>query len=170
MRELEFEDFEKLLIISADLDAELIKAGDIIYRVGKKSALAVSVRDAAKMDMERVYAEVYLKIRRLPAEKKLTENEVDAEVKLSREYRSAQESYILRKRLSDEWQALCNGFDKRSFALTGLCNRDNKEQYITGRTSVIDRDARNERASSVRDDAGAQREAGGLQRRSRIKG
>lgn len=168
MRELEFEDFEKLLLISADLDAELIKAGDIIYRVGKKAALALSVRDSAKMEMERVYAEVYMKVRRLPAEKKLTGDEVDAEVKLSQAYCDAQEEYIVAKRLSDEWQALCNGFDKRSFALTSLCNRDNKEQYITGRTSVMDRPARDDRASSVRSEAGALREAGGLQRRKRI--
>jgi len=123
-------DFDGCLLIDENnLDQELIRQPATLQEISMAYAEAVSMRDTAKQDVERVYASVSLQTREdlLSYGKKVTEDTVLQTTLSTAEYREAQDIYLDAKLNCDEWAGLKDAFIQRSFML-----RDLVSLYISG--------------------------------------
>ena len=155
------EELERGLRISRDdLDGALIEQPDIFHRVSTELALAISVRDAAKLERDQVQAELDMELREkfARAETKITE------VALSRELETMPRMVTLRKdlgRLSalvDRWSALKESYNQRGYALKELVNLYVVGYFTTSSGGAARSHAVEGKAEDIRRRAGEQRQ------------
>ena len=120
---------QQIQIDRDDLDTELVRQPSLFLEVSQKYVQAVSVRDAAKENVDVARAKVELKIRRRAEEqeRKLTESTVKAEVEVHSMYREAVDAYLQAKERADRWLATKEAFSQRAFILKDLCGL-----YVSG--------------------------------------
>lgn len=116
----ELEQFLKINM--SELDNDLIQQPELLRQVSEAYALAVSRRDAAKEELERVNAELYSTIRSQAEEegRKITEKAIDSEITQSPEHQRAHREWLDRKLEADQWSALKDSFYQRSHMLRDL--------------------------------------------------
>ena len=127
---ISFQDFQELLRIDRDaLDEALIRQPELFLAVSKKYVTNVSYRDELKEDIDRVRAEVTMKIRLRAARvgEKITDKTVEASVETDERYQDSVKKYLSAKKMADEWLALKEAFTQRSYVLKDLASL-----YIAG--------------------------------------
>lgn len=127
-----------------DIDGELVRKGEIVWRVGRNAALAGADRDAAKDFVAQVEADVLLIEREfaLKHNAKASVAEVQAYVSTNKKVLEAKKDYIYFRRVAAEYDALLDAFTKRSFALNKLADMKVAEYYNHDTAHTDKRDAR----------------------------
>ncbi len=138
------EQYAKLLQIDKnDLDEALISQAIVYYRVGEAYATALSYRDYAKSNIDKVRADSDRLIRRRAVEEneKVTEAQVANRILDDLLYQQAVVDYIEWKTVADKWAALRDSFERRCYAL-----RDMVHLWISG--YYVDTVNRNDKAEA----------------------
>jgi len=120
----ELGDLEKhILIDKNDLDDELVHQPEIYFHACEGYALAVSERDAAKLDQEKMAAQVSVDCReKLEADgKRATEALVSSCVLLDDRMIAAKQAYLAAKLEADLWSAQKDAYSQRGYMLRDLC-------------------------------------------------
>lgn len=143
--------FESALIIDRDsLDDALIEQPDLYYRVARRLSDAISNRDLAKFDVEKMTADVAKSVRKelSAGQNKATEAMVAEHVAREPALTSAQHDLLDAKRAVDRWQALLGSVEQRSHVLRELTSL-----YIAGyfgtKTSTARREALDRRTGQA---------------------
>lgn len=112
----------KLAIDEHALDVALRDHPDTFYRVAMELALAVSLRDEAKQDLEEVEAEVDMELRKDAATigAKTTEKEIESNKKVDKNVRAATDRFMEARYNAAKWTALKDAFEQKSYALSKL--------------------------------------------------
>jgi hypothetical protein len=131
-----------------DLDVEIISQANYYWHAAGGYALAVSLRDKAKNDLEVAEAELNLLFRR-EATDKTTEPQLKAMVTASDLRLELFDKYIAAKLMADRWLALRDSFTARGYALRDL-DQDRRANYFGER--AIPASDRNEAEKRFRDD------------------
>lgn len=110
---------EKLEIDKFDLDNELVQQPEYYHEVSENYALSMSLRDEAKDDMEKIWAEKDKEIREDAAAEgnKITENQISNQIKMDDDYITAQKYYIKAREATNKWSALKDSFHQRAHAM-----------------------------------------------------
>ena len=113
---------EALLIDKLNLDTCLIEQCSVYYKVGIGYADAVSYRDQAKSELDKVKAECDKFIRQdaAMANERITEAQVAAKILEETEYQIALGEFLEWKMLTDKWTALKESFGQRAYILRDL--------------------------------------------------
>lgn len=123
MSTTELESQRGYLIIDRDnLDQCLMEQPEVYYHVAKAFAQAVSERDACKLNVEECLAKLDQELRSeaLRLDEKLTETAIQNRLKTLPAIKSLRQSYMDRCKEADDWQALKEAFQQRSFMLREL--------------------------------------------------
>lgn len=129
----------RIRIDQHDLDNEFVSQTNDFYHASTGHALAISLRDQAKNDLEVAEAEIYLMFRS-EAKEKPTEAQLDAMVK-SHEVRSQYfDRYLTAKLLADRWSSLKDSFIQKGHALRELAELY-KLSYFGERTGASSTEA-----------------------------
>ena len=110
---------EKVKIDQDNLHVEIITQTNDYYHAATGFAMAVSLRDEAKNNLEIAEAELYLTFRR-EAVDKITEAQLDAMIKANEIRQEFFEKYLSAKQLSDRWLSLRDSFTQKGHALREL--------------------------------------------------
>jgi hypothetical protein len=112
---------EKIKIDQDNLDVELVTQTNDYYHASRGHALAVSLRDQAKNNLDVAEAELYLMFRREAGDRvKLTEAQLDATVKSNEIRQEYFTKYLETKLLADKWLSLRDSFIQKGHALREL--------------------------------------------------
>lgn len=130
----------KLRIDPDDMDVELITQPNDFYHAATGVAMAISLRDEAKNDLDVAESELYLMFRR-DAVEKLTEAQLDAMVK-SHELRAEYfDKYLEAKQWADHWLALRDSFTQKGHALRELAELHKLNYFGERSTNPVSVDA-----------------------------
>lgn len=134
-----------LMIDPDDLDTCLIEQAQLYHNVADAYELAIADRDAIKLELEELEAELDEGVRRKAArdEEKLTEGQIKAKLRTMPRISDMHHKYLTAKGLAGRWSALKESFDKRSFMLTKLVDRQIAQLNRLG----IDRGMSNNKAA-----------------------
>lgn len=104
------------------LDDCLIEQPEVYYHVSEGVTLAVEARDAAKLDLDELMAKKDQEIRTKAAvdEEKLTETAIQNKLRGLPEIQEAQQDLLTTRKAADDWLALKEAFQQRSFMLREL--------------------------------------------------
>lgn len=113
---------DKIKINPNELDTEFVAQPNDFYHAATGCAMAISLRDKSKNDLEVAEAELYLTFRREASEaaERLTETHLDSLVtghEIRQEYF---DRYLDAKQLADQWIALRDSFTQKGHALREL--------------------------------------------------
>lgn len=113
---------ELLQIDKNDLDNALIEQSSIYYRVGEAYATAISYRDYAKSNIDKVRADTDRLVRRKAQEEseRVTEAQVANRILDDVLYQKAVDDHLEWKTVADKWSALRDSFERRAYALRDL--------------------------------------------------
>lgn len=123
------EDFQKLLAIDPDnLMDDLVRHAELCWEVGERAVAAVAERDAAKLSVEQLEAELdgVHRPRLAKLHDKVTEAMVKSAIKDDDKLAKAQDEYLASKVAADEWNKMDAAFHTRSGMLrlvTGVALR-----------------------------------------------
>lgn len=119
---MELDDYRKMLKIDRhNLDEELIQQASHFMGVAEAFALAVSKREFAKEEVNRVAARLYVRFRKNQAEgEKVTEAQINAKISKHEDHIAARDGYKQASEDADRWLALKEAFHQRSFMLREL--------------------------------------------------
>lgn len=147
-----------LRIDKHNLDKAIEEQAEMFYFVAEGSALAGSVRDQIKYELDTLISDTYLTTRLVAAEqgRKITETLLEQEVAQDKEVQKMKEKYLDVKAEAETWLAL-----KESFAQRGYMLRELASLYVsgyfaeisvksTGNTEELQNQARRERMSARR--------------------
>lgn len=126
MEELTLDEARRALAIDLDdLDQCLIEQAELYYHVADRYERAIARRDAVKLELEELEAELDESVRRKANkdEEKLTEGQIKARLRTMPRVSALHNKYLEAKGTAGRWSALKEGFDKRSFMLTKLVDR-----------------------------------------------
>lgn len=118
-------ELEKAMAIDPHaLDEALIRQPDAFYRVSQRLALLISRRDAAKQDLQEIEAEADRDIRKAASrnEEKLSEVNIKSMIRLDRDVKEGERTLLDLNAAVNQWQALKEGFQQRSYVLKDLVN------------------------------------------------
>lgn len=101
-----------------ELDTEFISQPNDYYHAATGFAMAVSLRDQAKNNLDVAEAELYLHFRR--NSEKLTEANLKAMVEADDDRHEYLDQYMQAKLLADKWLALRDSFTQKGHALREL--------------------------------------------------
>lgn len=112
----------KLAIDPDSLSECLVEQPDLYYHVSMETAVAVSERDAAKLALDVVEAEIDQHLRRKAADdgEKVTESLIQKRLELASEVIDANNNLLDNRLTADKWLALKESFQQRSFMLREL--------------------------------------------------
>ncbi len=112
----------QLQIDKDDLDTCLVEQPDLYYHVAENYVNAVARRDAVKLSIEQVTAELGEQMRKAAAarEEKLTESAITRKIADTPRLQEMEEQYLSLRLEADKWQALKEAFQQRSFMLREL--------------------------------------------------
>lgn len=129
--------------ISDDLDVEFVTQPNDFYHAAIGFALAISLRDKAKNDLEVAESELYLMFRReaSSATTRPTEAQLDAMVKSNEVRLEYFETYLTTKQLADRWMALRDSFIQKGHALRELAELHKLNYFGERTTSAASEDA-----------------------------
>jgi len=104
------------------LDRELIQLPDLFHQVAREVAMAISRRDRARDEREKVRAKAYGRVRaKLDREgAKVTEALLGNQLALDSEVQTAERAVRDTSEEAGLWEALQSSWDKRSYALKDL--------------------------------------------------
>lgn len=104
------------------LDAALVEQPDLYYYVAENYVNAVARRDAVKLSIEQVTAELGEQMRKAAAAKdeKLTEAAITRKLADTPRLQEMEEQYLSLRLEADKWQALKDAYQQRSFMLREL--------------------------------------------------
>jgi hypothetical protein len=107
-----------------DLDTELIRQAQLYGHVGTLYAFAVATRDKKKHDLEVLEAKLDRDVRdQLESDgERVTENKVEAAIKLEPSHQRAYGEYLDARHYADEWEALKDAYRQRSYMLREIVN------------------------------------------------
>lgn len=111
-----------LAIDKDDLDTCLMEQPESYYHVSEAYVNAVALRDATKLELEEVTAKEDQAIRAsaLATERKLTETAVQNELRTLPSIMALNRKLLDQRAAADNWQALKESFQQRSFMLREL--------------------------------------------------
>lgn len=115
--------YKKYLAIDRDgLDDCLIKQPELFYHVSEQYTLAVGRRDAAKLELEKVEAEISQSIREnaLKREEKVTEAGIAEKITIAPRVYTLRFDLLQLKGEVDKWLAMKEAYQQRSFMLREL--------------------------------------------------
>lgn len=138
-----FNKFEKELVIDKDnLDVICQIHPEIFYQISKFYIEAVSIRDSAKANLEKIEAQVSLSIRSAleKAGEKATEGKVASLVQIDDMKISAVETYLNTKAEADLWQVLKDSYLQRASMIKILADLYGQGYFTT--TSLTSSDAK----------------------------
>lgn len=117
MAEKTLEDYQQLLAIDPEnLMEELIHHAEHCWEVGERATQAVAERDAAKLAVEQLEAELdsVHRAKLAKAQDKVTEAMVKASIKDDPKMAAAQDEYLTSKLAADQWNKMDASFHTRS--------------------------------------------------------
>lgn len=143
---------ELLQIDKNDLDTSLTEQSTVYYRVGEAYATAMSHRDYAKSNIDKVKADTdkYIRRRALEENEKVTEAQVANRILDDLNYQQAVIEHLEWKTVSDKWSALRDAFERRCYALRDLCTLWISGYYVDTVNRNDKVEARDRIASSAR--------------------
>lgn len=111
-----------LAIDRTDLDRCLMEQPEVYYHVSRAFTQAVAERDAFKLTLEERQAQADQDIRAaaLRNDEKLTEASIQNKLKTMPEIQELRHEYMDKCKEADDWQALKEAFQQRSFMLREL--------------------------------------------------
>lgn len=114
---------EFILIDKHNLDSAIVDQMRVYNYVGMEYANAVSYRDQAKFELDKVKAECDKFIRQdaALANERITEAQVAAKILEELTYQKANDEFLEWKMVTDKWTALKESFTQRSYMLRELC-------------------------------------------------
>lgn len=141
-----------LQIDKLNLDTCLIEQCSVYYNVGVAFANALSERDYAKAELERVKAETdkIVRLQMTTENERITEAQVANRILEDAEYRASNSNYLEWKMIADKWQALKDSFGQRAYALRDLCQLWISNYYADSAVQVETSEARDRLASDAR--------------------
>jgi hypothetical protein len=115
---------EKLLINEHSLEVELRDLPKLVDDIGQEHVLVIADRDEAKQELDEVEAKVDAEIRRDAslADEKITNPEVESQKKLNPKVKAANKKFLDLKLEASQWGVLKEAVEKRSYALSKLCD------------------------------------------------
>lgn len=158
-QELTVKDFRSYLRIDADgLDECLMEQPDLYYQVAENYARVVAERDAAKLNVDELSAQLDQKYRAeaVESDTKITEAQMQNKVRSAKPMMEAQRELATLKLDADSWAAMKEAFSQRSFMLRELVSLHiaRLRELSMERSSGVDR---NQLADTHREVAGRQR-------------
>jgi len=158
---------EALLKIDPDaLDEALINQPMFFYQVGHQHAMAISIRDAAKQDLDKTDADLGLIVRHHLEEAggKVTESLVASKVLLHERHTAAVEAYLTAKNNAEVWGAAKDATMQRSYVLKDLA-----ALYVAGYYGATDAVNASERQRALAGDAKSMEERQNTVLRKKIR-
>jgi hypothetical protein len=152
-----------LAIDRDDLDTCLMRQPEVYYGVAQNVALSNAERDACKLDLEELQAQLDQDIRAeaLRKDEKLTETSLQNRLKTLPKMQDIQREFLKKRQEAESWQVLKEAFQQRSFMLRELV-----ALYIAQRhDAAMEGGAGQARASLTADKADQNRAAAGAIRR-----
>lgn len=127
---------EKLLINEHGLEIELRNLPKLVDDIGQEHVLVIADRDEAKQELDEIEAKVDAEIRRdaAIADEKITNPEVESQKKLNPKVKAANKKFLDLKLEASQWGVLKEAVEKRSYALSKLC-----DLYIANYYSEIEK-------------------------------
>ena len=127
---------EKLLINEHSLETELRDLPKLVDDIGQEHVLVIADRDEAKQELDEIEAKVDAEIRRdaAIADEKITNPEVESQKKLNPKVKAANKKFLDLKLEASQWGVLKEAVEKRSYALSKLC-----DLYIANYYSEIEK-------------------------------
>jgi hypothetical protein len=160
------EQYHKYLAIDKDdLDRCLMEQPETYYHVSSAFALANADRDACKLDLEELQAQLDQDIRAeaLRKDEKLTETSLQNRLKTLPKMQDIQRVFLKKRQEAESWQVLKEAFQQRSFMLRELV-----ALFIAQRHDLaLEGGLGQARASLTDDKADQNRAAAGALRRQR---
>jgi len=125
---------EFLAIERDNLDACLVEQPEVYYRVAQAFSIAVAERDAVKLDLEEARAELDIQFRKqaAEAEEKMTEASLQQKLRVAPKMQKLERDFLQVKAIADDWQALKESFQQRSFMLRELVALQISQRYDEG--------------------------------------
>lgn len=144
---------DDLKIDKLDLDTELINQPSLFFKVGKFYAESISVRDEAKLNRDREQAELDRLVRQEAHEsnEKITETQVLSRIKENPSYDVFQARVFKLTEIADQWAALKESYQQRSYALGHLVNLFQSNYYTDSFAGVERNESRDRKASTARE-------------------
>lgn len=95
---------------------------DLFYQVASEQALALSIRDEVKQDLEELEAEVDIELRKDAATsgEKTTETQIQSNKKVDKRVKAMNDKFLEKRHLAERWKVLRDAYEQRSFALSRL--------------------------------------------------
>lgn len=139
-------DFEPALIIDKhNLDEEIERQADLVYRVSQQVTLAISRRDEAKADLLEVEGRIEVAIRKNAGEGRTTDKQVEARRNKHPKVVAARKAVIKANYELGKWNDIKEGLVNRGFAMRNLVDLYVNEYYaakgISGRGDMKEIDA-----------------------------
>lgn len=127
---------QKLLINEHALEIELRELPKLVDDIGQAHVLVISDRDEAKQELDEIEARVDAEIRKdaALADEKVTNPEVESQKKLNPKVKAANKKFLDLKLEAAQWGVLKEAVEKRSYALSKLC-----DLYISNYYSEIEK-------------------------------
>ena len=122
---MDINDLKKRLVITNNLDMELIEQPMVFFEVADAHAMAVAERDTAEEALARVDAEQDAIIRAYP--EKTTEAAIKNKILLSEEHIEAVGVYLEKKKMAARLEGLRKAFEQRSPHIRDACRRAESE-------------------------------------------
>lgn len=140
-----------------DMDTMLTRQHVLYGDAFEEHALAVSRRDMAKNDMERVYSETYLTLRKKSFKDKPSETTLKHMVETDDDYLAAQAEYFKMKKSADRWEAIVISFKDRSYMLREYSNRQVTLNFMDTSGGKTRHEAAGRVAEGIKAEAGKKR-------------
>lgn len=133
---------ERLIIDKNNLDNEVVQQPELYRKAGRAAAMAASVRDLAKYEMEAACAEADARIRAAMGREgeKVTEALVKARVLLDKTYRAAQRRYLDARLAADNAEVDKESFAQRAWMMKEIVSLHNANYYADATITATARD------------------------------
>jgi hypothetical protein len=125
---------KKIMIDPDDLDVELVSQSNNYWHAAAGFAMALSLRDKAKNNLDVAEAELNLHFRQKATDKP-TEAQLKAMVTADELRQQHVDDYISAKLLADKWLALRDSFTQKGYALRELAEQ-RKANYFGEHSST----------------------------------
>lgn len=113
------------------LDVAVSMQSMLFQDISDRAALAVSVRDEAADELSSVEYRLDRVVRKSHAGEKIVEKQIAGDVKRRREYKVANDWYLLCKYRAQQWASLKASFDQRASMLKLMVNLFTANYYTT---------------------------------------
>jgi hypothetical protein len=131
---------QRVRIDQSELDVEFVTQTNDYYHAATGYAMAISLRDQAKNDLEVTEADLYLQYRRQAVERP-TETQLNSHVKTHELRQEYFDKWLSAKQLADRWMALRDSFTQKGHALRELAELYKLNYFGERSTSTASADA-----------------------------